>query len=137
MQLPLSNKQRVLSTLINNQGKVYDRVSLSKASGVPVKLVSNLIYVLFKDEVAGLHKVGWGKWKYSPDEEVEEYTPLVIRLHEFITESGSKGVSIQEIAKELDVSESYVPEVMGRMCNRLNVKPNRTIMYSFKEKDDG
>lgn len=132
-----SNSVKVWEILVNNPDKPLARKELAFLSGVPLNRISDCIYRIINIfKITSVYPVNRGVWVFSRDRKYPEYESPATRLHTFINESGSEGVTVDEIADAFDIPVTQVPSLLGRMVTALGTKPKKVVRYTFHNEEE-
>jgi hypothetical protein len=124
----MTAEDSVISQFIANEGVELSIVELMSMTCMNRNLVSASIARIMKgDKLNNLVRTGYGRYTFKPNDDTKIHETSAQKLYRLFSEVGSMG--LKEIAKELDVHENYVHELVTKVRRRHGVKVQRKVIY--------
>ena len=124
----MTAEDSVISQFIAHEGVELSIVELMSMTCMNRNMVSSSIARIMKgDKLNNLVRTGYGRYTFKPNDDTKIHETSVQKLYRMFNEVDSIG--LKEIAKELDVHENYVHELISKVRRRHGVKVQRKVIY--------
>lgn len=124
----MTAEDSVISQFIEHEGVELSIVELMSMTCMNRNLVSaSIVRIMKGNKLNNLVRTGYGRYTFKPNDDTKIHETAVQKLHGLFNEVDSIG--LKEIAKELDVHENYVHELVTKVRRRYGVKVQRRVIY--------
>lgn len=124
----MTAEDSVISQFIEHEGIELSIVELMSMTCMNRNLVSaSIVRIMKGNKLNNLVRTGYGRYTFKPSDDTKIHETAVQKLHRLFSEVDSIG--LKEIAKELDVHENYVHELVTKVRRRHGVKVQRKVIY--------
>ncbi|AUS01742.1 winged helix-turn-helix DNA-binding domain protein [Vibrio phage 1.291.O._10N.286.55.F6] len=124
----MTAEDRVISQFIESEGVELSVELLVMLTKMPANTVRVSITRIMKgNKLNNLVRTGYGRYTFKPNDYTKIHETSTQKLHRLLNEVDSIG--LKEIAKELDVHENYVHELVSKVRRRYGVKVQRKVIY--------
>ena len=124
----MTAEDSVISQFIEHEGIELSIVELMSMTCMKRNLVSaSIVRIMKGNKLNNLVRTGYGRYTFKPNDDTKIHETAVQKLHRLLNEADSIG--LKEIAKELDVHENYVHELVTKVRRRYGVKVQRKVIY--------
>lgn len=124
----MTAEDSIIKQFIEHEGVELSIVELMSLTGMNRNIISASIARIMKgNKLNNLVRTGYGRYTFKPNDDTKIHETAAQKLHRLFNEVDSIG--LKEIAKELDVHENYVHELVSKVRRRYGVKVKRRVIY--------
>lgn len=124
----MTAEDSIIKQFIEHEGVELSIVDLMNLTGMSRSIISASITKIMQfNKINNLVRTGRGRYTFKPNDDTKIHETAAQKLHRLFNELDSIG--LKEIAKELDVHENYVHELVSKVRRRYGVKVKRRVIY--------
>ncbi len=124
----MTAEDSIIKQFIEHEGIELSIVELMSLTGMNRNIISaSIARIMRGNKLNNLVRTGYGRYTFKPNDDTKIHETAAQKLHRLFDEVDSIG--LKEIAKELDVHENYVHELVSKVRRRYGVKVKRRVIY--------
>lgn len=124
----MTAEDSIIKQFIEHEGIELSIAELMNLTGMNRNIISaSIARIMRGNKLNNLVRTGYGRYTFKPNDDTKIHETAAQKLHRLFNEVDSIG--LKEIAKELDVHENYVHELVSKVRRRYGVKVQRRVIY--------
>lgn len=124
----MTAEDSIIKQFIEHEGIELSIAELMNLTGMNRNIISaSIARIMRGNKLNNLVRTGYGRYTFKPNDDTKIHETAAQKLHRLFDEVDSIG--LKEIAKELDVHENYVHELVSKVRRRYGVKVKRRVIY--------